>query len=1355
MPDRDSRSGALPGVDETLANITGLPEQLPGDPRRQAVPSIHGTVYQAWWSIDAWLRLADADEVIYLEGAEDFDVVRTDGAIAVQVKRNTGTISLGTAKAHVALENFWSLSCQDVNHHIDFHYLTTSSIAMERDTKFGSAKGIEVWRAAQTNPELANDVARYLVTKLGVSSPLRAFLTSATAELVQERLIRRFHWLTNQPDLDVVKRSVDDRIAVLLYDQRRSLALIPNVRKYLESRFWELILEPSSARRCLTRGELLRQVEAATTTYLPLPVGQLPDLLGNAGPGLGLLNLLLEKTPRPPEPLLRRPEFTQRLEELVTHRKVVLLTGTVHKGKTTVAQLVSSKLCPEAWWVNLTGRRFDQVDNVLLALAGQIEKGDCPSLIVIDDLDISPAAHRVYRDSLSLVLHRASTTGRGILLTAQGGSNDSAVVQDFNNVELLDVPELSSDDTEALCIEHGCPHEIATLWGSLVTAWTRGHPKLVQVRLAELAARNWPSPSVTDLTTQSSTVTSVRQMARQLLSDSAPGPIAEFVYLVSECSVPMHRSVAIRLAEAVEGLTNGGDVLDNLTGKWLERLEDQRFRTTALLNGVAAEVWSPEKLKWAHIRLHDAILTKHTLDPSEAAALLFHAYIGREPWRLAQTAMRLQVINSEDAQREVERQLLWLPFVALEIGQSITADGMAGGILRRLQFQVASTLDSDCLPKICARWKDDIERIPHLEARHANRVMMWLSTGFAESSKVPLKARLDAILGMRELPTEMLKVHTDLGKQFFEIANERDGLPESGSTAQAIFLCASRSVRDWGSLDELLQWLDNVATEDIRQQFDAMLEWPLVQTLGAFVQGAWAAVHEQTKDWEPWLSLFERMDEYAKRRGSPRFGREAAKARAIILSEYLERGEDALTVLEQAEATFGLSTVLMEQRANVLFQARDDESVLEIWHQLTSDPASRTTLDPFAYRRAGMSASRLKQWDKAGQIFSAAADSLQPGFFDLTKFGLRVDAALAVSLGGDQAAAAKLLADAALSLPAEAAAEGDERWEAVQRTAVAVCRTIENFLWKPTEAEPQLEPGYASSPELKVSKLEPGQAARSEMTRVQILHLASTLAMEPVEYAQELDMLAGSRYFFVRWMAIEARLALAYCTGAGAGFIEALLAFDRVSNELPAKKLQGLSLLDPDDGPQSSLPVTPERWFGLLCAGAVCSGRDLLTHLKIWLDASNRLLGEESNLTNNIRLLIMGASLPAELLQPATADMTSPTPVRCGAAAQLLQRMLPAKQTLQIQAFLTSGFMSDDSFARQTLFNRHVARCFTDSWRIHAQSSFQFYSPRTSVPELLGTLDGVERGSGTLKSVLVAAARALRQPLGEFMERVL
>ncbi len=48
----------------------------------------------------------------------------------------------------------------------------------------------------------------------------------------------------------------------------------------------------------------------------------------------------------------------------------------------------------------------------------------------------------------------------------------------------------------------------------------------------------------------------------------------------------------------------------------------------------------------------------------------------------------------------------------------------------------------------------------------------------------------------------------------------------------------------------------------------------------------------------------------------------------------------------------------------------------------------------------------------------------------------------------------------------------------------------------------------------------------------------------------------------------------------------------------------------------------------------------------------------------------------------------------------------------------------------------------------------QFYSRGVSVPALLTTLDLVERG-GTLRSVLIAAASALRAPLNDFMQRVM
>jgi hypothetical protein len=1335
-------------VDEALGHTAGLPLPLPGDPRRQAVPSIQGTVYQAWRSIDAWLQLTDANEVIYLEGAEDFDIVRSDSAITVQVKKNEGSISLGNAKAHLALENFWTLSCNDTSRKIDFHYLTTSLIAMEQDANFDGLPGIEAWRVAQTSTEIATTVRAYLVTKLGAQSPLRAFLETATPGVVQNRLIQRFYWFTNQPDIEVVKRSVDDHITVLLADKRRSVSLTTNVRKYLEARFWELVCESSPASRCLTRGDLLQQIESATTSYLPVPTDQLPDLIGNSSPGLNLLHLLIQKSPTPPDPLLQRLALTQHLEVLVNKRRIILLTGSVYKGKTTLAQLVASRICPTAWWINLTERKPNEVDNLFLALASRIESGDCQNLVIIDDLDISPKAHRVYRDSLALVLLRAHGTGRGVLLTAQGASSDSAVVHDFNNIELLDVPELSNAETEDLCREHGCPETLCNAWGRLVTMWTKGHPKLVQVRIAELAARGWPNPTMIDLTTQSSALTTARQIARQLLSETVPSPTAEFVYLVSESSVPMHREVAIRLAETIEGLTNAGDVLDTLVGKWLERIAVNCFRATALLQGVAAEVWSPEKHKQAHIRLHDAIRAKQPLEPSEAAALLFHAYLGEEPARLSLTAISLQRIADHQAKREVERQLLWLPLVALDSGQTIAGDAMTGAILRGLQFQVALTLNSDCLPQICDRWADEIERIPSAEGKSLMLANMSFSIGLSQSLKVPLEPRLKAISGISVMPSELLEQQTAGTERDFVELDKAEVFFENATLVQKMFLSATRNIRDMRGLDDLLQWLDNTASEDLRQQLDSMLEWRIVQDLGAFVQGAWAANHEETQDWETWLALFDRIIEYAKRRTSPRLGREAAKAKAIILTEYLGRDDDALIVLDQANAAFGSSAVLLDQRANVLFHRQDDETVLSIWSQMTSTPAGNAKLDPFTHRRAGVSAARLKQWSEAEHIFTSTADSLTPGVFDLLKFGLRVDAAFVLSLAGNQATAAGLLTDAILALPSGAAAEGNPQWEAVLRATVEVCGAIRRAYWKQDETAPRIQPGDISSPILKVSKVAPGQAARCEKTKAQVLLLATTLGVGPSSIAHELEALKTSRYIHIRWCASEALLALSYANGAGTGFIRALVYFETAWADLSTRE-ESLTILEPDDGPATNLMIAPERWFGLLVAGIICSGSNLMAHLEKWLEESREELGDDAPLTSAIQLVIDGASRPNENLEATLINTGTTAAVRCGAAAKLLANIPVASKTLQLQAFLTSGLISDLSFSRQEIFNIHIARCFASSWRTQAEHRFQFSAPRTSVPALLQSVEDVEGGRGTLKLLLQTAANALNQALDD------
>ena len=70
-------------------------ECLRSDPRRQAVSSLKGYVYQIWHSVYRWITLGK-DDVLYLEGAEDLDVLGPEKAEAIQVKntKRSGSVTL-------------------------------------------------------------------------------------------------------------------------------------------------------------------------------------------------------------------------------------------------------------------------------------------------------------------------------------------------------------------------------------------------------------------------------------------------------------------------------------------------------------------------------------------------------------------------------------------------------------------------------------------------------------------------------------------------------------------------------------------------------------------------------------------------------------------------------------------------------------------------------------------------------------------------------------------------------------------------------------------------------------------------------------------------------------------------------------------------------------------------------------------------------------------------------------------------------------------------------------------------------------------------------------------------------------
>ena len=54
---------------------------LEGDPRRRANAAVREFIYQFWRTVEAWIEL-DPEELLFIEGAEDFDIVGLGGSPA-------------------------------------------------------------------------------------------------------------------------------------------------------------------------------------------------------------------------------------------------------------------------------------------------------------------------------------------------------------------------------------------------------------------------------------------------------------------------------------------------------------------------------------------------------------------------------------------------------------------------------------------------------------------------------------------------------------------------------------------------------------------------------------------------------------------------------------------------------------------------------------------------------------------------------------------------------------------------------------------------------------------------------------------------------------------------------------------------------------------------------------------------------------------------------------------------------------------------------------------------------------------------------------------------------------------------
>lgn len=365
--------------------MTGLPlpsaQALHGDPRRQAVATIEAYDYQIWRTLEQWLKLGP-DEVLYLEGAEDFDVCGPGQSQASQVKHSPTDISLASKDVQDAIHNYWKLVQDNPNvPGLKLRFLTRGDVRRERPSRFGGRKGLDVWAsAAAGNDEDALLLARELPALLKLQgSGLAAFLADAPPSVLRERVFTRIDWVVNEPHIDqtiaIVERMILKYGQSLGYPADRSLAAVHHLVRYC----YKTVRLVRPELRSLTQADLRDQFSDATAIKLPFTsdVAKLlaQKLSRKAAPGGRLDGLWKWLAARPLLSWRRRdrrapfwkianrnPAYEAALSSLVTARLDLWDTGPI---------------C-------FQGRQRDAVVPALCLWAESASLGEVPGLVLVD-----------------------------------------------------------------------------------------------------------------------------------------------------------------------------------------------------------------------------------------------------------------------------------------------------------------------------------------------------------------------------------------------------------------------------------------------------------------------------------------------------------------------------------------------------------------------------------------------------------------------------------------------------------------------------------------------------------------------------------------------------------------------------------------------------------------------------------------------------------------------------------------------------------------------------------------------------------------------------------------------------------
>lgn len=993
------------------------PPPLNVDDKRIAVDSMRGYSYQILRTMEVWIDLADG-ELLVIEGAEDLDGLDENGVSTTEQIKDTvgsGNVTLRSQSVIEAIGNFWGHLERNKGATIHFRFLTTSGVGKEKAKPFGfDQPGLEAWSQIRSAPTDAGSLIKaagikaYLEKQEDLPEKMRAWLAKASTDEFIQRIVVPMDWITGWPEWTNLFDTVLAKLVELADKRGISPSDARTALDALHTEAWRIGI--SKGARTLRRGDLLTILHRAGTTAVPN--GQLLALLGTitGTPGGGPLVTAAPgpfgMPPRPAPHRHARPTLEGRIRDALAGG-TTLVHGSTGMGKTGLALATTGGVRPVAW-VDLRGIPAGAAASTIDALVVRLPHLGAAPDVVLDDL---PAGGDARAIEAPLGRLRALLDGFGgtLLVTYSDVLPARISAQLSLHVSrVFPAPSFDEQDVYDYIVARGCPAAIATNWSKIILLSTSGHPQIVDARVAALVESGFPEPDITEIMAPRPEILDVRAEARRLVSTLPPDD-RELLARVSLLIGRVARTRLMAIARIHPPIAEPGDVIDRLTGPWLERTSNDDLRPSPLLNNLGIETRGQEWSTAMHAGIASSFLQPGGILATDILSIATHAMLGRTAASLVMLVPSLLQAGPE-VWSQVAESASVLPLLGMSDNAPLPFDDPnEKAAFRVLQLRIA--IESGKHDQVATVVERSLLEFDAVDASLIpgpglfELVFLWQL--LQRPGELPLADRVQLCL-------RFIGVGEDLAATFRameKVSGMEEMLEEWPNVSAVVPMALIPAVSDVEDLNELLNLIDALDPSDRA----TVLGGYAGESEGAALAMDRVWLGEAQRDeprWNELVKALQRVLAMSEELKVPALSSAAAPLLVRVLDENVRDRDAALATADELIGSLGRAPRVLTAKAKVLWRGRELPEALSLYEEALPIFPLGLSWRSDVLREAAVAAGRAEDWPLAASRMADAFSSLSEGEPLVRHVGFLFDLAIALHLSGRKREAANRLGQA-------------------------------------------------------------------------------------------------------------------------------------------------------------------------------------------------------------------------------------------------------------------------------------------------------------------------------------------------------